>query len=171
MIAIVIAFENFRDEEYFVPKQIFEQSGFEVVTVSNKAGIARGADGGEVEVSLLSELKDYDALVFVGGSGCLANLDNSVSYQKIQEAVAEGKLLAAICISPVVLANAGVLSGKKATVWTSSMDKGPANILKEKGALYEKKDVVVDGGIITAVGPQAAESFGREIVKYLKNIS
>ncbi len=164
MIAIVIAFKNFRDEEYFVPKRIFEQSGFEVITVSNKKGIARGADGGEVKVDLLSELKDYDALVFVGGSGCLANLDNSVSYQKIQEAVKEGKLLAAICISPVILANAGVLEGKRATVWAG---KEPINILKEKGALYEKKDVVVDGEIITAVGPQAAQEFGRAILDVL----
>lgn len=168
MIAIAIAFENFRDEEYFVPREIFEQAGFEVKTASNKLGTAIGADGGEVEVDMLiGDIQNHEALVFVGGPGCLTHLDNNISYRKIQETVNEGKVLAAICISPVVLANAGVLTGKKATVWNG---KGPINILKEKGAFYEDEDVVVDGKIITAAGPRAAKSFGEEIIKCLKNI-
>jgi len=35
-IAMIIAFSNFRDEEYFIPKEIFEEAGFEVKTVSTK---------------------------------------------------------------------------------------------------------------------------------------
>lgn len=169
-IAIVIAFRDFRDPEYFIPKQILEEAGAEIKTVSNKTGIAIGAEGGEASVDLLvSEIKpaDFDAIVFVGGPGCLKNLDNENSYKLIKETVAQNKVLASICISPVILAKAGVLKEKKATVWSSPMDKKPVKILEENEAIYQPEPVVVDGRIITADGPVAAEKFGRTIRELL----
>ena len=169
-IAIIVAFKDFRDEEYFVPKEILEGAGAEVKTASNKMGRALGADGGEVEIDLLvSEINpaDFDAIIFIGGPGCLENLDNENSYKVARETVFQNKVLASICISPVILAKAGVLEGKKATVWSSPLDRGPVKILKENGAIYEDKPVVVDGKIITANGPDAAEEFAKIIVEVL----
>lgn len=163
---MIIAFRDFRDPEYFIPKEILEKNGVEVKTASNKIGIAIGAEGGETNVDLLvSEINvsDFNAVIFVGGPGCLENLDNEDSYRVAKEALSQNKVLASICISPVILAKAGVLKGKKATVWTD-WTKSQAKILKENGAIYEGKSVVVDGKIITANGPQAAESFGKEIL-------
>lgn len=205
---MVIAFRDFRDEEYFTPKGILENEGIEVKTASNKKGlpaaclpdrqgrqgIAIGADGGEAEVDLLvSEVypvrnsppqvpsgaqsagaisngvnpSDFDAVVFVGGPGCLKSLDNEESYNLAKETIAKNKILAAICISPVILARAGVLRGKKATVWTNSMDKSAIKILEQNGAIYQNKTVVVDGKIITADGPISAKEFGERIVGLL----
>ena len=166
----IIAFKDFRDEEYFVPKEILETAGAEVKTASNQMGTAIGADGGELEVDLLvSEINpaDFDAIVFIGGPGCLENLDNENSYKVAKDTVSQNKILASICISPTILAKAGVLKGKKATVWTSPMDKSAARILEDNGAIYQDKDVVVDGKIITGNGPGAAEEFGQAIVKAL----
>jgi len=168
---MIIAFRDFRDVEYFLPKEILEKEGIEVKTASNKKGIAIGADGGEAEVDLLvSEISvsDFDAIIFVGGPGCLEALDNQESYRVAQEAISQNKILASICISPVILAKAGVLNGRKATVWSSPFDKGPIKILKANGAIYEEKPVVIDGKIITANGPAAAEDFGKAILKTLK---
>jgi protease I len=67
----------------------------------------------------------------------------------------------------VILAKAGVLKEKRATVWSSPLDRGPVRILKENGAIYEDKDVVQDGKIITANGPGAAEEFGQKLVEIL----
>ncbi|MEK7519602.1 MAG: DJ-1/PfpI family protein, partial [Patescibacteria group bacterium] len=158
-IAMIVAFRDFRDEEYFVPKEILESGGIEVKTVSNQEGEAIGAEGGEAKVDILLEnlnLSDFDGIIFVGGPECLKYLDNENSYRVIREAVKEDKLLAAICISPVVLAKAGVLAGKKATVWSSPLDKSPVRILKDNGVLYQEEGVVVEGKIITAEGPQSA---------------
>ncbi len=165
-----MAFRDFRDEEYFVPRDILEKLGAEVKTASNQKGTALGADGGETKVDfLVSEINptDFDAVVFVGGSGCLENLDNEDSYRVARETVAQNKVLASICISPVILAKAGVLEGKKATVWSSSMDRGPVKILEDNGAIYEDKPVVVDGKIVTANGPVASEEFANAIVGIL----
>jgi protease I len=169
-VVMIIAFRDFRDAEYFVPKEILEKAGIEVKTASNKMGTAIGADGGDTNVDLLVSqinISDFDAIIFVGGPGCLDALDNEDSYKVAKEAVSQNKVLASICISPVILAKAGVLKGKKATVWSSPMDRGPVKILKENGAIYEDKSVVVDGKIITANGPGAAEEFARAIVKLL----
>lgn len=169
-IAMIIAFRNFRDVEYFVPKEILEKAGAEVKTASNKKGTAIGADGGDTEVDfLVSEINpaDFDAVVFVGGPGCLESLDNEDSYKVAKETISQNKILASICISPVILAKAGVLEGKKATVWSSVMERGPIKILEEYGAKYQNEPVVIDGKIITASGPDAAREFGEAIKELL----
>ena len=172
-----------------MPKEILEAAGAEIKTASNsesaksadeggeedlssstKMGRALGADGGEVEIDLLvSDLNPayFDAIVFIGGPGCLENLDNENSYKVVKETVSQNKVLAAICVSPIILAKAGVLEDKKATVWSSALDRGPVAILKENGAIYQDKTVVTDGKIITGNGPEASEEFGEAILKVL----
>ncbi len=188
-IAMVIAFRDFRNEEYFVPKEILEKAGAEIKTASNKKGKAIGADGGEVDVDLLvsevnpaefadlqsksshdsiQSISSFDAVVFVGGPGCLENLDNENSYNLVKETVAKNRLLASICVSPVILAKAGVLKNKSATVWSNALDKSAIEILEQNGANYQAQDVVVDGKIITANGPDAARKFADTLIGVLK---
>jgi protease I len=170
-ILMVIAFKDFRDEEYFVPKEILEKNGFIIETTSNQKGLAIGADGGEVEISKTIkeiDIKDYEGVVFVGGPGMAKELDN-LDFQKLaQEFFKENKLVSAICIAPALLAKAKVLEGKNATVWSSPLDKSPIKILKDNRANYVEQKVVRDGNLITANGPAAAEEFGNEIVNYFK---
>jgi len=173
-IAIILAFQGFRDEEYFIPKKILERAGFQIKTVSSQKGLAIGDDGGEAEVDLLiSEVNpaDFDGIIFVGGPGCLKYLDNEKSYSLAKETVIQNKVLAAICIAPIILAKAGVLDKKQATVWSSALDREPVRTLKENHSIYQEKDVVLDGKIITANGPVAAEEFAQEIVQALTNNS
>lgn len=169
-VAVIIAFKDFRDEEYFVPKEILAAAGAEIKTASSQKGTAIGADGGEVEVDLLvSEINpaDFDAVVFIGGSGALKYLDNEDSYNVAKQTVSQKKVLASICISPVILAKAGVLEGKKATVWSSPLDKSAVKILEEEGVIYQDELVVVDGKIVTGNGPAAAKKFAETIVETL----
>ena len=168
---IVVASRDFRDPEYFIPKGILEKVGFKVKTASDKPGMALGADGEKAKIDLLLKqvaVDDFDVVVFIGGPGALKHLDNEESYRIAKETVLKGKILASICISPVVLAKAGILKGKRATVWSSPMNKKPILELENNGALYEKGPVVIDGSIITANGPQAAEAFGKAIIDILK---
>ncbi len=170
-IALVIAFQNFRDEEYFVPKEILEGAGYSVITVSTKKGTAVGADGGEVVVATVpAEVspQEYEAVVFVGGPGMAQELDNEEFQELARKFVQEKKLVAAICIAPCLLAKAGILQGKQATVWSSPLDKSPIKILTDNGAIYQRESVVRDDGIITANGPSAASSFGEKIVQVLQ---
>jgi len=169
-VAIIMAFKDFRDAEYFVPKEILEKAGAVITTVSTQKGKAIGADGGDVEVDLtLEELKpaDFNGIVFIGGPGALKELDNEKTYALIREIVSQNKVLGSICISPVILAKAGALKGKKATVWSSLLNRSPVRILKENGVTYVPEEVVVDGRIVTGNGPDAAEEFGTKLAGVL----
>ena len=167
-VAMIIAFNNFKDEEYLDTKEELKKGSIEIEVVSNSIGIAKGVGGTKVEIKkTIKELNidDYDGIVFIGGSGALENLDNSDSYKIAKEAISKNKILAAICISPVILAKSGVLNGKKATVWSSTLDKSPIKELEKNGAIYLDQSVVVDGKIITGNGPKAAHQFGKTIVQ------
>jgi protease I len=163
---MIIAFKDFRDEEYFIPRQVLEINDISVTTASFQRGKAIGTYGGEVKIDLTLEeldVKDFDIIIFVGGSGAGDYLDNESCWTIAREALEKEKILAAICIAPAILAKAGVLKGKKATVWSSPMDKSAVRILKEEGVVYEDQSVVQDGNIITANGPQSARNFGEAI--------
>jgi len=169
-IAMVTAFRDFRDIEYFIPRDVLAGAGAKIVTVSSQKGIAIGADGGEATVDLgVSEFKveDFDAVVFIGGPGMAKKLDDE-GFQKIaRDTIKADKVLGAICISPALLANAGVLEGKKATVWSAPLQKEAIKILQENGAIYEDKTVVVDGKIVTGNGPEAAKEFAQALIEVL----
>ncbi|MEK7657578.1 MAG: DJ-1/PfpI family protein [Patescibacteria group bacterium] len=171
-VLFVIAKKDFRDVEYFAPKEILEKAGHKIKTASNgKVGeSAFGADGREVKIDIDIidvDVENFDAVVFVGGPGALENLDNEKSYRLAREVSAKKKLLAAICIAPAILAKAGVLENRKATVWHSVSDKSAVEILRNNKAEFVDESVVKDNNIITANGPKAAEKFGEMIKKSL----
>lgn len=165
-IAMIIANSDFRDEEYEIPKQILEQAGAEVTTVSSSLKLARGMLGTKAKVDLLLsavEVDKFDAIIFVGGIGAKEYWDNSIAHKIAQASVRKGKVLGAICIAPVILAKAGILQGKKATVFPQEKDK-----LEQKGVIYTGISIQKDGYIITAQGPKEARAFGEAIKELLE---
>lgn len=164
-VLMIIAPENFRDEELFDTKSVLEAAGAAVTIASKGVSEAKGALGGKASVDKDIEdvnVADYDAVVFVGGPGAAVYFDDETVLSIAKASAEQGKVTAAICIAPSILANAGVLDGRKATCFSS--EKGN---LEEKGADYTGDDVTVDGLIITANGPRAAKKFGQEIAKAL----
>lgn len=164
-VLMIIAPENFRDEEYFTPKGILEKAGIQVTTASMKKTAAKGMLGGTASPDInLDEvtIDYYDAVIFVGGSGASVYFDNSTAHAIARKAKEKGIIIAAICIAPSTLANTGILQDKKATAFASQKDH-----LIEKGALFQDQDVVVDGNIITANGPGASEEFGNKLAEML----
>ena len=171
-ILMVVAFKDFRDEEYFIPKKVLEKAGFPIDTTSTEKGIAVGSQGDEAIIHIgLNEidLENYKAVIFCGGSGMADELDNQNFHKLAKDFYQDDKVVAAICISPILLAKAGILEDKKATVWSSALDKSFIKALEENGAIYEDSLVVIDNKIITANGPDAAEEFGRAIKELLSN--
>lgn len=170
-VLFILAPERFQDYEFSHPYQILKEAGFEIRIASQGTKTARGVFGKEVKIDL--EIKDtkaadYDGLVLVGGPGAVFYQKNTVLHQLLKEFQKENKVIAAICISPTTLAYAGILKGKKATVWNN--DHQQYKILKENGAIFIDRPVVVDGKIITANGPPAAVEFGKKILEKLKEV-
>ncbi len=162
---MIIAHNEFRDEELQCPKAILEDAGITVTVASTTKNSVRGMLGAMVKPDVLLKdvrVEDYDAVIFVGGSGATEYWDDPVAHALARASCGSGKVLGAICIAPVTLARSGVLNGKRATVWVSE-----ASELKAAKAGYTARPVEKDGRIITASGPSAAKEFGEELVKAL----
>lgn len=164
-VLLIIAPNGFRDEEFLRPKEILEKANAKVVVASKGVTRAVGMFGTianvDIDISKV-DVKEYDAIVFVGGVGSSIYFNDPVALKIAKDAYEQGKVVAAICIAPSILANAGILSGKSATSFPSE-----ANNLRAKGAKYTGELVTVDGKIITAKGPEAASRFGETIAKAL----
>jgi len=166
-ILFVISPSEFRDQEYFVPKKIFEDSGVETQTASTIVGDLEGADGSEASATIhINEVNpdEFDGVVFVGGPG-MTELVDDVEMVKLAKTFFEaGKPTTAICIAPAILANAGVVGDKKITAWA-----GVENNITKAGGIFTGKKVEQDGTIITADGPSSAKLFADKIVEYFQN--
>ncbi len=165
-VLMIIAQNGFRDEEFFVTKKILEKNGFKVVVASKSRNLAFGMLGGVYKPDLVLKrvrLKGYKAVVFVGGVGAKDYFNYKPALKIAKEAYRKGLVIGAICIAPVILAKAGILEGKKATVWY-----GEAQVLEKLGAIYTGKEVEVDGKIVTANGPWAVKKFAKALVQLIK---
>jgi len=169
-ILMVVAPIGFQDIEYGEPREEFEKAGINVKVASLKPGIAKGAFGHEVKIDFTLEevnAEDFDAVLFVGGGGMVELVDNKDLQNLAKVFDKANKLVCAICIAPVILANAGILDGKKAT----SHESGKEKILNTSSNVnYTGVTAEEDGNIITASGPAAARDFGRKIVERLSAI-
>jgi protein deglycase len=104
---------------------------------------------------------DFDMIVLPGGQPGSDNLNADPRVKELIRSFSEkGKLMGAICAAPYVLANAGVLAGKRATSYPSYKDQ-LGNVR------YEEKSVVVDGNVLTSRGAGTALAFGLAIVEKL----
>jgi len=168
---MIVAQEGYQPKEYGVPKQILEDAGVEVVTASKKVGNCTSSTKTTTEATISIDdinVSDYDAIIFIGGPGSVQFHKDVEAHLTCQEAINRKKVLAAICIAPLTLAYADVLEGKKVTVWNE--DNMQSVILERLGAIYTGNTIEVDGKIVTANGPQAAEEFGKKILELLNNL-
>ena len=167
-VLIAIAPEKFRDEELAEPLAALQKAGIAFDIASTRRGACTGMLGARTTATISFEELDpeqYDGLVIVGGAGSQVHLWNDeVLVHLVKYYQKWGKLTAAICLAPVVLARAGVLKGKRATYFESSASDFE---MKRGGAVIIKSPVVTDGRIVTANGPLAAKEFGEAVVKNL----
>lgn len=165
-VLMVIAAHNFRDEEYAEPRRVLEKAGVRVTVACSTLNAAKGKLGLEVKPDILiNDVKEaeYDGIVFVGGGGSQEYFESPVAHMLAQGFHGNGKLTAAICIAPAILANAGLLTARKATSFPSSKET-----LQAKGAVFTGTGVESDGLIVTGSGPEAAAKFGERLVEVLR---
>jgi len=167
-VLFIIAQQNFRDEEYLIPKQLLEEQGAEITTASITTDEARGMIKARVKPDVAvreANPNDFDCLIIAGGSGSPKLADYPEVLNVIRRFDEKDKPIAAICLAGYALAKAGVLKGRTATVF-------PADFAlieyRRNGVIYSNKPVVVDGRFITAEGPENARDFAEEIIKILK---
>lgn len=164
---LIVAKSDFEDVEYAKPRAAFDKAGLQCTIASTKTGTLKGRKGKRVTSDLeLADVvvADYDAIVIIGGNGIKKVWKNGDAHRIVREAMEQGKVVAAICAGPGILAYADVLKGKKATAHPKS---GAKSVMVDHGCEYVNQAVVVDGNLITANGPDAAQPFGEAVVQAL----
>ena len=182
---LMVLNEGYRPEEYFTPRKSFDQAGFDVKVAGHYEGKILPSRKHISEVPPVPTdltfdrvlVKDYDAVVFVGGNGAWNDFLPSPAVHKILlDSIKDEKITALICAATGLLATADNLDGAhphfKGRHVTGFFEV--AGILKRLGLVnYDsgvdgKPFVVTDGKLITGRDPISAELFGRTIVAALK---
>ncbi|HEY92739.1 MAG TPA: DJ-1/PfpI family protein [Dehalococcoidia bacterium] len=164
MKVVVPLAEGFEEIEFSTIVDILRRAGIDVAVTGLKEGIIDGAHGiGLAPDTLIDKVSadNFDVIVLVGGNPGFVNLGKSEKVLKlVKEMFDRDKYVTAICGAPSVLAKAGVIQGKKATVFP-----GMEGTLT--GAQYRDERVVVDGKVITSQGPGTAMEFAIKLVEVL----
>lgn len=156
---------GFEEVEAITPVDVLRRAGSEVtiVSITGKKEVT-SARGITVQADMLFEDVDYgraDVILFPGGQ---PGSDNLTKHEGLKKVIAEfhrkGKMIAAICAAPMVLANAGILQGKRVTCF-------PGTESKLKGAICTGNAVEIDGNIITGKAAGAAMKFSMALTEQL----
>jgi protease I len=160
-IVMIIAERWWHTHEFTDLKELFEREGAAIIVASSTLSeITRS--GLTVKPDILVKdivAENFDAVIFIGGAGCLQYASDYHAHEIAKQALKEGKILAAIHQAPRILAEAGLLTGKKATCTSSAQ-----SYLKDKGAVVTNNNIERDGNIFTAIGPSAVKELGEAIV-------
>ncbi len=166
MKVFIFLANGFEEIEAIAPIDVLRRAELDVVTVSiSGCKTVEGAHGIKVKADQLfteTTFGENDYYILPGGLDGMLNLSAHEGVNELlKKQHSAGKKLAAICASPSVLGNLGILEGKEATCY-------PGFEEKLVGATVSTKSVVEDGNVITGKGPGVAIEFALKIVETLK---
>jgi len=163
---LIVPAAQFADAEIFETQRILNEAGIASVVASSKIGALQGVFGGIAASEITLDkvrVEDYDTVIFIGGPGAADYFNNPAVLSIAREASARSKVIAAISAAPMILSNAGILRGMRATGLPQQREQ-----MKKAGAQYTGSAVERDGLIITANDSSVAVQFARAIVAALK---
>lgn len=166
MKALIISADNFEDSELLFPYYRLQEESIEVDIASIKKGKIKGKHGYEIDANKdLKEIRpgDYDLLILPGGKAPEEIRKEKEALEIAKYFFEKNRPVSAICHGPQTLITAGLLKGRHATCY-----KSVASEMKEAGALYEDKEVIVDGNLVTSRQPSDLPAFMRETLKLLR---
>ena len=156
---------GFEETEAIAPLDLLRRAGIETATVGLNGKIIKGSHGMGVEADLeigQLDLTDLEGIILPGGLGGVASIK---ACEKAMDAVRfaweNGKLVAAICAGPTILAQLGITDGKNATCYPGCEEQmGSANMVQAA--------TVTDGKVITGTSAGCAIPFGLALIAALK---
>ncbi|MBW3098946.1 type 1 glutamine amidotransferase domain-containing protein [Pseudohoeflea coraliihabitans] len=164
----ILSTHGFEQSELEVPLSKLRDAGATVEVISPEEGEINGWDkkdwGNSVKVDkalIAASVDDYDALVLPGGQinpDLLRTDENAVKF--VRDFFNTKKPLAAICHAPWLLIEAGVAEGRDMTSYHSI-----ATDVKNAGANWQDKAVVVDDALITSRNPDDLDAFVDKIIE------
>jgi protease I len=165
-ILIFLPKKEFNEEEFIEIKKRLLKAGRQVFITSDDHFFCSGSKGMKVksDTSLFNiNVNNFSALILIGGTGSKAYWENGNIHKIVIKFFSLGKIVAAICSSPIILANAGILHNKKATCYSENKME-----LINAGIDYQDKNVVIDENVVTADNSYSAQQFAEVVLNLTK---
>jgi protease I len=165
-VAILVE-KNFEDSEFQVPYTALQDAGAEVTVLGSRVNENYTGKQGKVSIKpngTTTEMRaaDFDAVIIPGGMAPDTMRTNMKTVRFVEDAVGQGKLVAAICHGPQVLIEGDLLRGKRATGFRAIRKD-----MQNAGANYDDVPLVVDGNLITSRQPGDLPIFTAAILRRL----
>ena len=152
----IVVFDGFDDLDAFGPHEVLSHAanrlaGWSSTLVAVDApGTVRSAHG--VVMTLDAVLGTPDVVVVPGGGwhserGARAEADRGVLPRRLAELADRGTIVASVCTGAMILAAAGLTTGRPAVTHASALDD-----LETSGALVRRDERVVDDGTLLTAG-------------------
>ena len=156
---------GFEETEAIAPLDLLRRAGVQVMTVGLNGLVIRGSHGISVEADIEigdTDFMDLEMILLPGGLGGVASIRGcKAAMDAVRTAYESGKYTAAICAGPTVLADLGIVSGKKATCYPGCEGQMGSAVMVNAAA-------VTDGKLITGTSAGCAVPFGLALIAALK---
>ena len=156
---------GFEETEAVAPLDLLRRAGISVATVGINGKIIKGSHGIGIEADLELSQMDLTALegiILPGGLGGVASIKACpAALEAVRFAWENGKLVAAICAGPTILAQLGITDGKQATCYPGCEEQMGSAIMVPAAA-------VTDGNLVTGTSAGCAVPFGLALIEALK---
>jgi protease I len=164
----ILATDGVEQVELTEPRKALEEAGARPQLLSPKRGKIKAWQrdhwGDELKVDvLLAEARadEFDALMLPGG---VMNADtlrmDQQAVQFVKSFFLAGKPVAVICHAPWMLVEADVVRGRTVTSWPSLRTD-----LRNAGATWVDREVVVDKGLVTSRKPDDIPAFNKKMIE------
>lgn len=156
--------DGFEDSEMQNPYEAITKNGSEGVIISLNKGTTLRGKKGTIEYTSHQSIndvnpEDYDAVIIPGGKSPAGLMNSQSVLEFVKAADQQGTTIAAICHGPLILERAGLLKGRTVTAYPDLSEE-----MKQAGANFKDKEVVIDGNLITSRTPKDEPAFIQAII-------
>ncbi len=158
-------FSRTRTEPGVASRQSEESAPFRVFTIGTEADTISATGGMRVIPDYaIDDTPAIDILVVPGGFGTRRMLDDSETIAWIRLVASQAQLVVSVCTGSLLLAKAGLLTGRRATTHWGALD-----LLGQldPSIQVERELRVVDDGVITSAGVAAGIDMALSVVAKL----
>lgn len=164
-VAVLID-EKFEDSEFIYPYYRLIEAGMQVDVIARERGEYKGKHGTLAKAACaIGDVAsaEYTALYIPGGRAPerLRQLEAMLSF--VRSMYKEEKVICAVCHGPLLLAAAGIISGRRVTAYPSTKEE-----LEAAGAIYTAQRVEMEGSLITAQDPGAMPEMMKRFLPLLE---
>ena len=165
-VAAVVA-DMFEDVEFWEPAKALKDAGHEVVTIGLVKGEKVKGKKKKTKVKIEQSFSDvmpgnFDALLIPGGYSPDKLRADEDAVEFVKDFMEKNKPVFSICHAPQILVTANVLQGRTLTCYKSVIQD-----IKNAGAHFIDKEVVVDGNLVSSRNPGDLPAFNKAIVEKL----